>query len=317
MNKFNILYWNINNKAGSSNEKAKNIVLNTINDKEIFSEINNRVKGLDLQSFKDFDAIVFTESNWNFIECFNNVYNNENEYFDTFSIPKISINDNDIFIATKKKHKFCQIEKLCKIMPNCNYLHSIILNIDLIGLRICNGKGSPKLPSQLHELKINDNKFIMIGDFNETSVMYYIKTNGYEKVLNDYFNKRGVIKECDDGTNTCSYYGKHSRPEYIDNRPDKIYTTFDNSSINFIKVLTPEKIYIKAKYLNSDGHIKPELMVKKNTVDRHFEFINKNVQYNNDSNLYSEIKVNYASTGLVGQPYPDHNLLFASIDLGD
>ena len=173
---------------------------------------------------------------------------------------------------------------------------------------------------------------LLIGDFNPSRQTY----NSKEEINLCYFKdvfmpmKIEVIETQNGGS---------SRTQNIDNcktllretYPDKVLTNICKDKIEFYKLLTPEQYYLKDEYLNNDGHLK-----RNDTKGNEIIYIKKwNAEYdengklkkkgntslgiNKELDIYKfndrEISFKYASMSCCDAPYPDHNLLFASIEI--
>lgn len=272
MSKFNILYWNIHYKYGTS---AKTDTLND-SSKIIVTEINRLI-----EKKKDIGAIIFTEGypqiNIQSKECdiIKKYFENKGYYLHPYTKEDLKVNDkpfyndrdgkyvNGILIATKDdsfsidKAHISEPEFLLLKKKNDLYLG---------GLRISSNKTLEEKRKELNWVKENvcgkNSKVIIIGDFN-------MQPNEIDSISkdDDWNFKQGMIK-CDKGTN------------------------LDNSYV--------DHIYIKS--CNGEN-----VFTREREMEEFYTSIGRK----------DIINIKPSNWGKVKAPYPDHNLLFASIDLGD
>lgn len=340
--KFNILYWNIHFADGAGATKT-----GLFNSSEIIKEeINGIIKG------KEIDAIIFTEAHPQFDsenynkELYNyfkkekyHVYPYDDNKIKKYPFEKNGKKKNGILIATKKEFS---IYDSSLDNPNFLLLRSKDGKIILGGLRICN-YNAKSYEEQIERIKLKlkfDRKtsFILLGDYNPGSIpseKYLIANNIVLKDRIDYLRKmyrnrkKGDLEEekkialyyvsskishmicksncdisnvfdCEVGTNV------NETGEYTN--PDKIFLLNCNI-ISFKCAKTAEQVYFDKDSLNEKGHVKnggKGIVLNEIAKLRKKEIFNEN------------ISIKYKRFGLgVPAPYPDHNLLFASIDLGD
>ena len=122
------------------------------------------------------------------------------------------------------------------------------------------------------------------------------------------------------------------KPEFSINNPDKLLY-FNCIDSNFVFLETPEQIYCKKEYIDNDmfnkdgsrnsryGRLNDKICKlgknenpKKRTahadINYDIDFIKK--EYNKFG-----IRFPYISSSVCIVPFPDHNLMLASVDLGD
>lgn len=331
MSEFNILYWNIHYADGYVGTKIKYILSSEI--------IKNTIKKILNQ--KEIDAVVFTEAypqiedgkhNVMLYEYFKatgyNIYPYDLNSFKSNEYPfKTTKYTNGILIATKE-HFYKQN---IKVIPNYLLLKHSQKDIYLGGVRICFDKNF-EYDKQIEEVSNSLKEFnnvILLGDFNPGSR----ETEKIQDVLNKS-SKGGILYDVLSGESKVSPkpsdFNKESGYiiDLINNRglylnyTDKIFCKGVKVK-KFEKIYTPEQLYCNEQFLEDDGHIKREYMywekkhIKGDCKPAICSIIDEKYLYKVNIQCIKDIGLGYQNYTLCNTPFPDHNLLFASIDLGD
>ena len=324
-NEFKILYWNIHYRSSETSSKpslidvnnASKIIKKVLDDKLTYSKINYGINNID-----DINAVVFTESYPQIMDSGNclNEFLNKHKFI-------IASNDsigNNVTIAYKENMKrVCfnsndikSPEFLCLMNDN---------NIFLCGLRIANTKGCPSSEEQFsilkHEIENNTDcnieNIIMIGDFND-------KTKHIKEFISCDFCD-GDVYDVDNEEETLICRAPSTERKLCKSNPDKLFISKNFIKKKFIKVLTPEEIYCNKKYIDeNDGHIKKEYLKKGEYNDKGVKYsqgrepieLDKTISEDLYKNDIERVCLSYGTNNSIcNSPYPDHNLLFASIEI--
>ena len=210
-----------------------------------------------------------------------------------------------------------------------NFLSIENESISISGIRIC--FSAIKYIEQIEAIKntFNNEKInILIGDFNpsqlkKSNFTYDTFVNDLQHILSLSGKNQFKVYKCDKGTNT-GKNGKDKYPEYLCLKGcDKIC---------FTRVKTAEEVYCDEKYIcnkencnNCDFNCECRLcfMEENCNASKNFGHIKKNLIKTGSLLPYIKLeykgvitKIRYDNTGLdVTEPFPDHNLLFASIEI--
>lgn len=308
--RFNILCWNINNKnKGKLNNdinKYCKLVTDSLNLKLIYENIK-RLGNSTVNSISDVDAIILVEAN---TEIKNGIKKEYNSLFD-WKINN-SQNNNKVIIGVNKKWK--KITVLVDDIKTSDFLGIYIDKIEtlLCGIRIQNTNAINTYGEQLAE--IGDNikthtikNAIIIGDFNPSHTKESII-----RLCKKHISIESKLYECVNGGTLATYlFGERMITESYS---DKMLVFGKYKYSELVKVLTPEQIYCKPDYLDEfDGHICEEYLKNPNKKATLIKNDYEEEIYNSN---FKKI-ISYKGTGMTPSMYPDHNLLFASIDLGD
>ena len=309
---------------------------------------------INAKNLKDIDAIVFTESypqrndnqksntgNWNMIlrnELKEKGFAFYQDNCDYDSQEYWNYNSVAIFVNEKRNHVIEELNleyKYDNEFPDCKLIYIVNLQIVLGGMRIkndCRDKDRNKIITGNKQIEnlikkyIDDiqgntrNRIIILGDFNFGSAykdQYFINGNEdnerKEKFLNlihSYSKDNYNINVTNNGGSFRTRKGENERfLQEIWN--DAIIDNF-NAKVEFYKLYTPEQMYCNEKYIDLyDGHIKKEYLYKpdKSTQILLKEPVASDFYKNNITNIV------YGSSTMLTAPYPDHNLLFASIEV--
>ena len=232
---------------------------------------------------------------------------------------------NGIIIAVKKELGF-KISNYNISSPN--FLSIENENISISGIRICFSE--KEYIKQIEDIKntFNNEKInILIGDFNpskfKTNFTYDTFANDLQHILSLSGKNQFKVYKCDKGTNT-GKNGEDKYPEYLCLKGcDKIC---------FTRVKTAEEVYCDEKYIcnkencnNCDFNCECRLcfMQENCNASKNFGHIKKYLIKTGNLLPYIKrkykgviTKIGYDNTGLdVTEPFPDHNLLFASIEI--
>lgn len=352
MSKFNILYWNIHCEDGKGIKEgyigASEDIVSILNNKETYElekRYNKKNKLDNVNSIDDIHCIVFTEGYPQKNENnFNTILKERLSKFELYS-ERFSNNCVHIFVNVAK----CNAVQIKNLFPNddINYpdLTAILIKLKncsqeplcLCGARIKNdikdeaGNKIATGDKQIKNLKdivtkitdtININKVIIIGDFNPTPKIYNTKVNIDERYFKNIFNSGNYnVKETENGgTNKTSKVDDKTLLQ--ETYPDKIITNIDTDKISFYKLKTTEECYVKKEYINDlTGYLNVHDRLG-NEIMRAEKLegnIRRSIVLNKSINIYinRNIGLKYMNASCCNAPFPDHNLLFASIDLGD
>ena len=335
-NEFKILYWNIHFMDGSksSDEKIKNSSEIIV---DIIKEYNDEIK-----------AIVFTEAYPQFkYDKYNTIildylkglgynvypydlkeYSNPNHY----PFKKNAEFKNGILIATKSE---AQLVGMPQNEPNLLGVRIKYkkLGLNLIGVRLFSNH--PEHIKKIAEYIDIDKANIVIGDFN-------MKDEELQKNLYIINKDIKISKKNEFGTNVAlckDIKGNEEIAKFCINSPDKLLLLNCNGKFNMEK--TPEQIYCNKEFVDNEktkedrsineryGRLKEgvcELVIKhgkrkKRNSDELVPYNYAKANVNNDQILWKNnyknfgIRFTYNSCNVCNAPFPDHNLMIASIDI--
>ena len=327
----NILYWNINHREGNFTNKYLNLHPDETTKKLEVQSASNIVNN-EINRYDNIDVIVLTEAYPQITEyiyndsILNNLKNDYNvypycdswkDYVSSKSIDNGARNENGLYEPFKRlkcgrghsNYANCvliAIRKSCKYSfeiidykidsPNLLVLKDEKNKVFIIGFRISvnlsTDKYTKELTRVLKEYKNykDEYKLICMGDFNPSK-----KTNNEIKEIlkSDWIN----LINCEGGSSSA----------IVDNRivfsnPDKLLLNKCGKEC-FRSLITPEEIYTKGCQLDGWGHIN-----KKEYFD---DVLYVKREYIKD--IYKDVRIRLCHGDFINPPFPDHNLLFASI----
>lgn len=341
MSRFNILYWNINSKGGKKYkyiDESSKLIEETLINIDSYSRnkyVSDCTKKHKNVKIKEIDAIVFSEA---YPEKINPKLCNgiKGMGFELFS-GKDYGNDIHIYI-NKNKHDAEEYNIKIPLdnirYPDFRMVYIKNINLYLAGIRIKNYTrenrkkvltGKEQIYNLCKKLKdVANNKILIIGDFNPYSAFVEVPNDD----LFNAFGLKGKIIDTNNGGTTVKSDGcnkNNNQMRYLQEvNTDKLFysSKFDskNNEIVFNKFITPEEIYCNNKYINeTDGHIDKNMLEFrcKDGNKRRSIIINKKSDFYKNGFDDEIIGLRYMNGTICNAPFPDHNLLFASIDLGD
>ena len=347
MKKYNILYWNIHYEDGNQYipkkkeeykkhlDYASHIVINTLDEYIKKKKIN---------------VIVLTEAypqvggNDNEPTTNNKIMENYKEKFNVFpyepykSYAAIQFETifpfvkphfyNGVMVIVKKDLNF-DVSSLKYISLYPNLLSIENNDIQIIGLRFCqqNGKNIVEQIKKIKEIVNTSNKpIIMLGDYNPSLILreeygggennlfswginkkdaQSMKGNNkkqceiYDLLLKNYCNKPFITFDYDKGTSLVRG-GKDTFPDKFSICSEVEYIIYEQTRLQ-----TAEEVYFDKDYIDIDNHV-----------------IGKDIKNAKFKEEYEEYKNNglkilgYDNSGLkVKAPFPDHNLMYVSIEI--
>ena len=332
---FNILYWNIHFTAYNQDDIKlhrknieKNKYLDLSSEKIIIPELERYI------AEKDIKVIVLTEG-WPQNEKFSCKIKDFLEdkkytlypYCDEWKKESLPYKcngrsvSNGILIGVKNEYKNeNQIEIFDYNIeyPNLLVLKDKVNNLFIAGVRIIpSGKDYNLYHHQIEELRYYlekeykerpKTKVICIGDFNpgefenkEKQGEYYIDI---EKILNSCRMHNGKLCNVDEGTLV------NGKKEVL--FTDKLYYVNCSGLEKFEVIKTPERIYCKNpnKFLDGCGRIKFEYLSKDMMLKEEFKD-----SFYTETAIKCGVQIKYDNCSICNAPFPDHNLLFASIEI--